>query len=380
MRFGMISEACVSKGMSYSVRYHEVIKEAIFAEEMGLEFFGSSEQHFVPTGYTISAPEVLYGAIASLTSTIKLRHMSVVALKFNHPIRIAERLATLDIVSRGRVEFGTARSNNIQYLNTFGVDPTTTRSEWRETLEATLRALMESPFEFHGEHYDFDPVDVVPKLYRPKCPPVFVSSSSYETHHGAGLLGIGAMTFDNWFGWEYLETCVGKYRKGLKNAQPIGGLYEVNPTSSLLTFPAHCAATREQAISESRTTVLGLFNGVGKLYLEMARGEAAAGGSGYSYLHRMEDLDEHKNDIDYMIDKSPSLLIGDPDQCIERCKQLEKMGIDEVILKIDGYGHQANMRSIEMFGKYVIPEFSHPQAIPANDWEALGVKMERYQL
>lgn len=379
MRFGMISEACVSKGMPYSVRYHEVIKEAIFAEEMGLDFFGSSEQHFIPSGYTISAPEVLYGAIAALTSTIKLRHMSVVALKFNHPIRIAERLATLDIISRGRVEFGTARSNNIQYLNTFGVDPTTTRAEWRETLEATLRALMESPFEYHGEHYDFDPVDVVPKLYRHRCPPVFVSSSSYETHHGAGLLGIGAMTFDNWFGWEYVEGCVAEYRKGLEEAKPIGGLYEVNPVSSLLTFPAHCAPTREQAIAESRTTVLGLFNGVGKLYLEMARGEAAAGGTGYSYLHRMEDLDEHKNDIDYMIDKSPSLLIGDPDQCVERCKQLEKVGIDEVILKIDGYGHQANMRSIEMFGKYVIPEFDHPHAIPSNDWEELGVEMERFQ-
>ncbi len=117
---------------------------------------------------------------------------------------------------------------------------------------------MESPFEYHGKHYDFEPVDVAPKLYRHKCPPMFVSASSYETHHSAGLLGIGATTFDNWFGWEY----------------------------------------------------------------------------------------------------------------VERCKQLEKMGVDEVILKIDGYGHQANMRSIEMFGKYVIPEFDHPQAIPSNDWEA----------
>ena len=103
MRFGMISEACVSKGMPYSVRYHEVIKEAIFAEEMGLEFFGSSEQHFIPSGYTISAPEVLYGAIAALTSTIKLRHMSVVALKFNHPIRIAERLTRYHFARQSRV-------------------------------------------------------------------------------------------------------------------------------------------------------------------------------------------------------------------------------------------------------------------------------------
>ena len=64
MRFGLITEAEVAKGTPYSVRYHEVIKEAIFAEEMGFDFWGSSEQHLVPSAYSISAPEVLYGAVA----------------------------------------------------------------------------------------------------------------------------------------------------------------------------------------------------------------------------------------------------------------------------------------------------------------------------
>ena len=380
MRFGLISEACVSKGQSYDVRYHEVIKEAMFAEEMGVEYFGSSEQHFVPSGFTISAPEVLYGAIAAKTSTLKLRHMSVVALRFNHPIRIAERLATLDIVSKGRVEFGTARSNNIQYLNAFGVDPLGTRSEWRETVDATVRALMESPFEFHGKHYNFDPIDVVPKLYQAKCPPIFVSATSLETHRTAGELGIGAMTHDNWFGWDYVQQCADNFRGGLKDAKPFGGLYEPNHTHALLTFPSHCAATRERAIEESRTTVYGLFNFVGGMYLSLAREEQKQGGSGYAYFHRMEDLDEHKNDIPYMINQSPSLLIGTPDECIERIEQYEKMGINEVILKIDGYGHETNLRSLEMFGKYVIPHFRNRRAIPANDWESVGVKVETYQL
>lgn len=111
------------------------MEEAVFAEKMGFDVFGVSEQHFVKTAYTISAPEVLLGTIAHATNTIQLRHMSVVALKFNHPIRIAERLATLDILSKGRLEYGSARSNNINYLHTFGVDRTKTRGEWRETLE-----------------------------------------------------------------------------------------------------------------------------------------------------------------------------------------------------------------------------------------------------
>jgi alkanesulfonate monooxygenase SsuD/methylene tetrahydromethanopterin reductase-like flavin-dependent oxidoreductase (luciferase family) len=369
MRFGLINEATIEKGQSFSGRYHEVLKEAVWAEEMGFDYFGSSEQHFVESAYTISAPETLYGAIAALTSTIKLRHMSVVALKYNHPIRIAERIATLDIISKGRVELGTARSNNLNYLKAFGIDPNTTRQEWRETLEVTIRALMETPVEFHGEFYDFDPISVVPKLYTPNLPPLWLSASSLPTHRVCGELGIGAMTFDNWFGWEYLEQCIAEYQDGLTRAEPIGGFYEPNRKHAILTFPAHCAPTRKQAIEEGRTNLLGLFNSVSHLYLEMAEG----GGSEYAYLGRMKDMEAHKNDIEYMIKNSPSLMIGDPDDCIERIKEYEKLGIDEVILKIDGVGHRQQMNAIELFGKYVFPEFQHPTSIPPNDWEALGV-------
>lgn len=383
MRFGIINEAAMSRGISYGVRYHEVIKEAVLADELGFEFFGSSEQHFVPTAYTVSAPDVLYAAIAALTSNIKLRHMSVVALTaINHPVRIAERLATLDIIAKGRLEFGTARSNNFPQLKTFKVDPTTTRAEWREVLEATVVAWMESPAEFHGKFVDFDPVHVVPRLYQPTCPPIFVSATSPETHRTAGELGIGAMTFDNWFGWEYLEDCVKEYRRGLQNAQPIRGLYDVNARSSFLTFPAHCASTRKQAVDEARSTVMGLFESVAGLYMDLANAEAGKGGSSYKYLRRMQELDAKKHDFDYLIKASPGLLIGDPDDVIATLKQYEKLGIDEVILKIDSYGHRTNLRSMEMFAKYVMPEFRHPGGIPpvADDWKHAAGVGEHFQL
>lgn len=62
--------------------------------------------------------------------------MSFVMLHFNHPLRSAERLATLDILSRGRIEFGTARGNNAAVVNAFKEDANRTKAEWRETLEA----------------------------------------------------------------------------------------------------------------------------------------------------------------------------------------------------------------------------------------------------
>ena len=371
MKFVYLNECEIPKGMPYYVRYREALEEARCADEMDFDVFGMSEQHFVQSGYTVSAPEVFLGAVAVSTERSKLRNLSVVMLRFNHAVRIAERLATLDLLSKGRMEIGTARSNNFEYMKVFGVDPKQTREEWRETLEVVVRALVEPQLEFHGKFYDIDPINVVPKMYQTECPPISVSSTSTQTHQTAGELGIGAMTFENWFGWEYLEECISAYKKALKNAEPIDGLWSMNRTQSLLTFPSHCAATREAAIEESRTTIHGLLEAVSHLYISLA----TKGGGDYSYLGRIKDLEKHKTDIDYLYDASPALLVGTPDEVIERLKKLEKMGINEVILKIDGgYGHQAVMRSLEMFGKYVIPEFRNPRAIPENDFELLGVE------
>lgn len=378
MRFVMASEAGLTKGQPYSTRLLEVVREAQFAEEMGFDVFGVSEQHFVKTAYTVSAPEVLLGAVANATRSIQIRHLSVVALKFNHPIRIAERLATLDCLCRGRLEYGSARSNNIHYLHTFGVDPTKTRSEWRETIEVSIRALMENPFEFHGEYYDIPPTEVNPKLYRAKCPPLFVSSTSLETHHLAGKLGMGAMTFDNWFGWDYVEKCYAEYDRGLAEVEPIGGLYEPTRSKSMLAFPAHCAATREQAFAEVRPVAEGILAAVIHQYLALAEG----GGQDYAYLHRMKELEKHKTNIEYVMQMSPGIMVGTPDDCIERLLQYQKLGADEVICRIDGMGHETNLRSLEMFGKHVIPHFRNPKGFAStNDWEELGIaNIPKFQL
>jgi len=115
--------------------------------------------------------------------------------------------------------------------------------------------------------------------------------------------------------------------------------------------------------------------------LGLARAEKEKGGTGYSYFEGMEALVEKgSRDIEYLIDNSPTILIGDPEQVIKRIKEYEAAGFGEVILKIDGYGHSAVMRSIEMFGKYVFPEFRNPRGIPENDWESVGVPVPSYLL
>jgi len=379
MKFGIITESQVAKGSTHAVRIHECIKEAVLADELGFDFWGTSEQHMVRSAYTISAPEVIYGAVAALTKRIKIRTMSVVMLgRINHPIRIAERLSTLDILTHGRLEFGTARSNNAAYQQAFGIDPTTTREEWQETLEATLRAMQQVPFSFKGRFYDIAPCYVAPRPYSIEPPPVYVAASSIDSHRYAGELGIGTMTLETWYGWDYLQECIDAHRKGFEKAAPIGGLYKANPHRAFLTFPSHVAETRERAIAEARETIQGLLIHVIDLYTAVAKAEAEKGGSTYSYTMKMLELAKYKDDIDYLIDWTPTVMVGTPDEVVKRILRLRDMGIDEIILKIDNFGHSTNMRSIEMFAKYVIPAVNNPAAIPHNEYEEIGVKAEPY--
>ena len=78
-----------------------------------------------------------------------------------------------------------------------------------------------------------------------------------------------------------------------------------------------------------------------------------------------ETLGDHADDLPYLVDALPWFLVGAPDDIIKRIREFEEMGVDEVILRMDGHGHHKIMESIEMFGKYVLPEFQNPGNIDA---------------
>lgn len=369
MKFGLLSEGDTPDGMTNYHRYHEVLDEMVLAEAVGFDFCGTSEQHFFPSVATFSAPETFYGALAARTSRIKLRHMSVVMLSFNHPIRVAERLATLDIISNGRVEFCTARSNSPLTLDAFGIDPDDTRAQWREGLEVTIRALTEDPFEFNGQYYKLPPRTVAPKLYREEMFPVSVVATSLETFALAGRSGLGAMTNDNYAGWEYLGRGAAAYKEACKDAQPFAP-YPVNNSLGFTIFVPNCDADVERAYRTARHVANGFCAVCHMVYMPLAERSES-----YRDFAQIQDVYDHRTDLDYMMSKTPSVVVGPPEKFIETITRLEKLGFDEVLMRIDGFGHQQNMRSIEMIGKYVIPHFkSRSAAQPSEYGTHLGVK------
>jgi hypothetical protein len=88
----------------------------------------------------------------------------------------------------------------------------------------------------------------------------------------------------------------------------------------------------------------------------------------YAYLGRIQLLKDRMYDLDYLIDSSPYITIGTPEFFIERAEQIHAMGADQWLLRLDGMGHEENMRAIELIGREVIPEVHklapHPESTP----------------
>ena len=348
MRFGLLQEGHLVDGVDTARRYHEMVDEVVLAEQVGFDFYCLPEQHFLRDVATVSAPEVLFAYMAARTETIRLRFTSQVLLSFNHPVRIAERVAALDIMSNGRVELGTARSNNLNTLEAFGVDPKTTRDQWGESLEVLQNALSTGHIGHAGSIWNIPDRPLVPLPIQRPHPPIYVSATSLETHRRAGQLGLGVMNGNNILGWEYLEACLAQYEEGLREAAQ-SGVSPIHASRGVSILTAHCADDPEQARREAADAAFSFIDICVQMYSRLSETSPD-----YEYLGQIKGIAEHSRDLDYLIGLAPYISIGTPEFLIERFRHLKSLGADEILMRIDGMGHDVNLRAIDTIGRRVI--------------------------
>ncbi len=359
MRFGFINEGAMKMGTTYQTRYHEIIDEAVYAEEMGFDFFGCSEQHFLNNA-GVSSTEVFYGALSQATSRIQIRSMVRLLLAFNHPMRIAEQAATIDILSNGRHGLGTGRANLPYQLDAFEVDADETRAMWEESMQVIVKAFTQETVTHKGHYWNIkDPVHLTPKPMQYPHPPLYVAATSIPTLERAGDMGIGAMTLDHLLGWEQVEKNAKAYKEHIANpSDPISSV--INDSLALLVLPAYCGESDKEAKEWGGREALGFAKTLVKHFpVTAARSES------YKYFNDVLKFEDRLNDIDYFLETTPCLMVGSPDFFIKQIERVRDMGFDEIILRIDGgnMGHERLMRSIQLIGENVIPHFNNPQNV-----------------
>ena len=228
--FGLIYELQVGKPWaddSESNVYWQAIEQIQEAERAGFTHAWAVEHHFLAEFSHCSAPEVFLSAVAQHTSTIRIGQGVVLCPPpFNHPVRVAERIAVLDILSRGRVEFGAGRSITEPELGGFGIDPADSRPMMLEALELIPQFWMANgePVGYEGKYISVPPRTVVPRPVQKPHPPMWLACTSPDTYGLAGELGMGVLGFGNAIDPPAMARRIETYRAGLARAKPVGRL------------------------------------------------------------------------------------------------------------------------------------------------------------
>ena len=243
MKFGIFYEHQLPRPWgetSEQKLFQDALEQVELADNLGIDYAWEVEHHFLEEYSHSSSPEVFLAAASQRSKNIRLGHgIVLMPPAYNHPARIAERIATLDLVSNGRVEFGTGESASRMELEGFGIDPAERRPMWRETLEQVANMLAMDPYPgFQGEYFSMPPRNIVPKPVQKPHPPMWIACSNRDTIHLAAQLGLGALTFSFVDPAEARKWVTDYYDTFKRECVPIG--HTVNPNIAMVTsFSCH---------------------------------------------------------------------------------------------------------------------------------------------
>jgi alkanesulfonate monooxygenase SsuD/methylene tetrahydromethanopterin reductase-like flavin-dependent oxidoreductase (luciferase family) len=351
MKFGLLynTDYYPEAHDSPSRYYGEILEQTQLAEELGYHAVWFGEHHY--SGYSFGSPPVIAMAAAARTKRIKVG-TGVSLIPLNHPLRLAEEYAMLDVLSEGRLEYGIGRGFLNYSYQIFGVDPEESHERYREGTKLILKAwTSEGPFSFDGRFWKLQDYTFFPKPLQKPHPPIYASGAiTPESFVWAGQNGFHLSSGFFVPAADRIRENIGLYREALRESgfdpatREISGVYQM-----------YCGESRKEAREHGGVYALQYFKFFDSLdrrsmhtsaaYQLYQRGVAAPF-IGKTY----EELDDLR-----------VLLIGDPDKLIEHVRWAQEFyGATYLILEVaqGGEPHEYVMRSLERFAKYVMPAFA----------------------
>ena len=356
MRFGIFYEHQLPRpwtpGLEHKL-FQDALDQVELADKLGFDNVWEVEHHFLEEYSHSSAPEVFLAACSQRTKQIRLGHGIVLMPPgYNHPARVAERIATLDLVSNGRVEFGTGESSAAAELGGYGVPVAEKRNAWREAVEQCANILAMDPYPgFSGQYFSMPARNMVPKPVQKPHPPLWVACSNRETIKLAAKLGIGALTFAFVDPTEATQWVDDYYRIFREECVPIG--HAVNPNIAMVSsFGVH----HDVEVARQRFQE-------GFRFFQFALGWHY--GFGEQVPGRTSIWDLFQKAAANMPPVSPAEGgISDPAGLREHLAKFEACGVDQVafIQQAGRNQHEHICEALELFAGEVMPEFKAREA------------------
>jgi len=336
------------QGVGQADAFRDIFDTAQRADRLGIDCVWLGEIHFTPTRSVISASLQVASAIASRTERLRVG-TAVQVLPLNHPLRIAEEVATVDHISRGRFEFGIGRSGVVRTYDIYGVPYAESQARFREALEIIRQGWRGEPFSYAGEFYRVDGAIVTPRPYQVPHPPIRMATTSDETFPAAGRLGLPIVVGLRTTEIPDLQAQLGPYRQAWRDAGHPG------QPSVYLRIPVYVSTTQKGAVEEPRESLAAFF----QRQTELARAAVGRAGAGPADRRRFQAERMASLTYDDILEKK--VAFGTPTGVIERLQRLrDELGLDGIVAELNPGGRiplELETRSLELLAREVVPAF-----------------------
>jgi alkanesulfonate monooxygenase SsuD/methylene tetrahydromethanopterin reductase-like flavin-dependent oxidoreductase (luciferase family) len=369
---------------------NDALEQVELADRLGYDYVWEVEHHFLEEYSHSSAPEVFLAAASQRTERIRLGH-GIVQLPpaFNHPARVVERAATLDLISGGRVDLGTGEASSQAELGGFGVIRDQKREQWEEALGAVARMFVEEPFAgIDGDHVAMPPRNVMPKPKQKPHPPLWVACSRRETILLAAEKGLGALSF-SFIEPEQAREWVDEYYSIVESERCVPAGFAVNPTFAVV-LPMMCHEDEATAIDRGIDGAHFFGYSLAHYYVfgEHAPGHTniweqfTADRADKGFAREIVTPDQSPLGVKLLEEGLGSLRggIGTPDQLAELCERFERAGVDQIIFAVQcgPNRHEHVCEALELFAAKVMPRFAErADEVDAARRERLAAACER---
>lgn len=335
--------------------YRETLEQVRKADEAGFNTVWLVEHHFREGRSHCPAPEVVHGAFSQITEQIRLGFgVCLMPHEFTPPMRVAEKVATLDVLSGGRVEWGTGRSTPMEQM-AFGVDIDRSKEKAQAAIKSVVGMWGEEYYEEHSEFLDFPKRMVTPKPVQDPHPAPWMAAVSDGSAEMAGRSGMGLLSFAILQPVTSMAKKIAAYRNAAAEAEPITRVRNDRVAAYTL---AHCVPDLAEAEKQYDVweSVWWWYHNLAQFTLEWE----------FSHLPKEQQdqyfpfLKQHADgDFDpRTFNDMDMIIVGDPDTCMEKILRYESIGVDQLIC-YQTFGHlphESVMQSIELLGKHIVPE------------------------
>ena len=340
MEIGLFTEFQCAPGMDEAQAFDESLAEMTAAEEMGFDAVWLAEIHFQKDRSVLSSPLVVATAIAARTRRVKIG-IAVQVLPLAHPLHLAEDVATLDHLSKGRLDFGVGRSGLPEHYQRFNIPYSESRERFQETLDILIKAWTQERFSYEGKYYQFHDVCVLPKPYQKPHPPLRVAATTQETYPLVGRMGLPIFIAVRTTSISDLKRFIGGYHEGWREAGHPGR----GPVA--LIVPVYVADTERRARDEAEASTMHFFR-----VIEEALGKGGTKREEAAKLGRLS-YDEILQEL---------VVYGTPESVTARLLELrEALGNTTLSVWMNVGGripHERVLGSMRLFSERVIPRLS----------------------